>query len=138
MVWIVEWFPCGIITFREQVVAGELCLSFGCFILIIIGHNILFPPWNVFFIAPWSVLNCWDHEILRGNPNNVCIIIVVIVIIWFEIMVVIMMWLKTIVAMKWIVVIVSRVVGSSVINWLLANVFNDLAAYVLWKDFALW
>ena len=77
-------------------------------------------------------------EILWRYPDDICVFIVVIVIVWFEFMVLIMMWLKTIVAMKWIVVIVSRVVGSSVINWLLANVFNHLIAYVLWKDFTLW
>ena len=138
MVWIVDWFPWGIMTFWEQVVAVEFWLSFRCCIFIIWSHNIPFPPWNVFFIASWCVLNCWYLEIFWLYPDDICVFIVVIMIVWFEFMVLIMMWLKTIVAMKWIVVIVSRVVGSSVINWLLANVFNHLIAYVLWKDFALW
>ena len=60
----------------------------------------------------------------------------VVMVVWLEVMVVIVVGLQTVVAVGWVVVIVSSVVGQAVIDWLLTNVLNHLVAYVLWVDSA--
>ena len=74
----------------------------------------------------------------RLFPNDVRVLILVVVVVWFEVMVFIMMWLEAIVSMGWVMVIVASEVSLSVVHRLLTNVLSHLVAHVLWKDFTSW
>ena len=71
-------------------------------------------------------------------PDDVWVLIVVVVVVWFEFMVLIVMWLEAIVSMGWVMVIISSEVILSVVHRLLSNVLGHLATNVLGKNFTSW
>ena len=74
----------------------------------------------------------------RLFPNDVRVLIEVVVVVWFEVMVFIMMWLEAIVSMGWVMVIVASEVSLSMVHRLLSNVLSHLVAHMLGKDFTGW